>query len=297
MSHCQEQRNTGTSGAYPVGDASTSVQVFADPVHQQSYTGFDCRTMPADDEAISVSDYNDENLLDTNLSAVVDPIEQLLMSSTTSFNDLEHDVNININLKGDAFGQHVFPDSADLFYSHADVLTSSPTSDNPLMTANYFTNNESIYQMYQDADCNSLHDYSSISNIIYTKKVKEKLRRQRYASAVDLTPDPDPIPKPSKVFKTPSSSNLSTTRRLKLRSKSLGAIILNKDCSASTIKASPADIIDPTSSTTTSSAITTTTRQYQQLSNGKRSGSSSPTSKATNPFYHPPEILKRLTNP
>ena len=274
MTQYQKQDLSASNTAYQVSDPKPNVPIFADQVNHNS--GF---SLADDDTAtnfsINLSDDNDENkIAQSNIAMAIDPIEQLLMSTSISFNELENDFN-------DPFGPSIFPDSTQLYYSQPGVVNSSPTYNHPFMMDNYFIDNESIYQMYQDTDCNSLQDYSSISNIIYTKKMKEKLRRKKHASSAELTiTTTSDMAKPLKVFKTSSSLNLTNSRRSNLRSKSLSAIIPQKNINTTNAKAGSADPIGifppPTD---------------------KTFENSSPTSKATNPFYHPPEILKRLANP
>ncbi|ODQ45581.1 hypothetical protein PICMEDRAFT_73098 [Pichia membranifaciens NRRL Y-2026] len=269
-----EKNPSASNTAYKACDPNLNVPIFADQVHHNS--GFSL----VDDEnatnfSINLSDDNDENrIVQSTLTMEIDPIEQLLMSTSASFNEFENDFN-------NPFGPSTFSDSNQLYYPQAGVVNSSPTYNHPITMDNYFVDNEAIYQMYGDTDCNSLHDYSSISNIIYTKKIKEKLRRKRHASSADLTVTTTSDPaKPPKVFKSPSTLSLANSRRVNLRSKSLGAISSQKNINTTSVKAGSADPIETF-----------------PLPTGKISGNSSPTNKATNPFYHPPEILKRLANP
>ncbi|GAV29781.1 hypothetical protein PMKS-003284 [Pichia membranifaciens] len=274
MTQYQKQNLSASNIAYQVCDPNPHVPIFADQVHHNS--GF---SLADDDTAtnfsVKLSDDNDDNeIVQSNNAMAIDPIEQLLMSTSISLNELENDFS-------DPFGPSIFPDSTQLYYSQPGVVNSSPTYNHPFMMDNYFVDNESIYQMYQDTDCNSLQDYSSISNIIYTKRMKEKLRRKRHASSADLTiTTTSDIAKPPKVFKTSFSLNLTNSRRSNLRSKSLSAISPQKNTNTTNAKIGSADPIGITPPLT-----------------GKAFENSSPNSKATNPFYHPPEILKRLSNP
>jgi hypothetical protein len=209
----------------------------------------------SDSENIENNDVN--TLIDSQFSELSDdPIEQLLMTSTFSnYNDF----NDSIDLK---FPQEQFDDYPQIYQLFSNK--------------SFATDYDSLYPSNDLTDCDSLHDYSSISNIIYTNKMKEKLRKKRHSST-DLTlSSPTNKQSQSKITKSNfsnsnnnSSLSLSLNRNHKLRSKSLGALSLSTNPALMSMK----------------------TDHSSRYIN-----SASPTSRATNPFYQPPAILKRLSN-
>lgn len=281
--------------SYKDSGSENNVQIFFDPAHTHlNKTSTTINTQ--------ISNYNDENVKPSNLT--VDPIEQLLMSSSTNFHgyDQLEDSPIfssdefsifNDFLPANYLEQQNIINSSPTFKSDNsqnfyDSNTTSPDVNSSLLLTGHFTDNESIYKMFQNSDCNSLHDYSSISNIIYTNKIKEKLRKKRYASVDLASPSPQPpssssssSPSPppvstklatsSRVLKPRPSSSLINSRRLKskLRSKSADTIHLLR--------------------------VDSTIKLNEDLG-CKSSGNTSPNGKAINPFYQPPDILKRLSN-
>lgn len=244
--------------------SNSDIQIFKDPVENLHLkNNFDLNSINTN---INLSDDNDENhSIDQDLTNSIDPIERLLMSNSVS------------PIKDDVSDLNNHFDPSQFNYLQNQFVNSSPTYNYPVSMDTYFLDNDSIYDMYQDLNCDSLHDYSSVSNIIYTNKIKDKLRKKRNSST-DLSLQPKQpsissnvsslsslsLTSSCKVCKnnsTPTNSN-PNSKRYKLRSKSVGAIISQK-----------ADI----SNSNSNEPIINTT-------------------KAINPFYHPPEILKHLSN-
>lgn len=204
-----------------------------------------------------VEEENDENYInDENLSlytSLDQQFEELLMVSSLSS-------------ESSSFVSDISPkqEFENPFY---DYFQSQNSNSSPM------TNKLDIFYDLNgtDSDYNSLDDYSSISNIIYTNKMKEKLRRKRHSSTE--------IP-PTKVNKN-ANVNTHTKSRSKTIVPSLNlkyqSATRNKSCVsiASQSILSMSLLPSPASSTT---SLTT----------------SSPSAKAVNPFYQPPAILRQL---
>lgn len=215
-----------------------------------------------------------------------DPLEALLMSSTSFF--LTNDVTINSvdcqyildnenanandnNDDEDGNGGNEVSDGIDLAYSRDSPLNNSPTY-NP-ENSSIFSDINSIYQI-NDAnslsDCNSFDDFSTISNIIYTNKMKEKLRKMRSSSSDLSLFSNSKISKTSNANNTIAQSSSLLNKRQQSRSNSVDSLIIQSNHLASFSKAS-----HPT----------------------KRKNLPNITiERATNPFYRPPDLLKRLSN-
>lgn len=111
---------------------------------------------------------------------IVDPIEQLLLAS-----NFESPLPTPTSL---------FENDEFCFNPYDPSLTNSTNNSNSSSIFDYdenfsiFTDNQSIYQFYENNDdCDSLHSHSSISNIVYTNKVKEKLRQKKNMISSDLS--------------------------------------------------------------------------------------------------------------
>lgn len=219
-----------------------------------------------------------------------DPIETLLMSSTYSFLENDRDSISQFDLKilnqnddADDINDNEIAEKSDneigLSYIQFPIANDSPTYqyENPGMSNSFF----SIYQVNDNdsfSDCNTNDVQSTISNIIYTNKMKEKLRRKRsYSSDLSLFSD-------SKISKSTNSvhsmSAISSTTQL--------SPLLNRRQQA---------ISKSISSPNIRSNILSLSLSLKPAQSIKQMNCPSPTNaRARNPFYRPPEILKRFSS-
>lgn len=266
LNNFTSEHYNSTSLFYPIHEPNSDVHIFVD----KEYSSLDRSNIQNENE-FHIDNENDENIpfeikdiyyenCDNTIgfSDSVDPIEKLLMSTASTASAF---TTIN------AFD---FKMPSDLYTSQTYSIDFSPTygtKDSDVFES-VFNDNESVYQYYENNDCDSLHDYSSISNIIYTNKIKEKLRQKRHS--VDLATSISASNLINKDSKKISKNNLlnNNSRRSKSRSKSVGSIALSRVNNLS---------------------ISLSTETI----NG---GDSTSIGKGTNPFYHPPEILKRLSH-
>lgn len=175
----------------------------------------------------------------------------------------------------------------DMLYCPPSFQTNSSSTSALVSDAISFSDNDSRNSLENsdgdvDAGCNSLQDFSSMSNIIYTNKVKEKLRRKRQSSAdllstaeVPSYPTTAGAKKQSKITKISTdlqSSTSSSTLSLNLSLQSNSVNISNR----------------PT--------LKLRSKSLGFMSLSPSHGGISPGGRATNPFYQPPAILKNISN-
>ncbi|GMM48449.1 hypothetical protein DAPK24_050470 [Pichia kluyveri] len=275
-----------------------------------------------------------ENIEITNnnqLSNDIDPIEQLLMGSDYP-NDTNQDTffinNVTIKTNDDDDDDDDDDQNEDIIQDNSqfDDLTFFPNEFN--LNQNFDENSFDFPNTYEiphnnlsttsfetlPSNYNSLHDFSSVSNIIYTNKIKEKLRKKRHSS-VDII---------STISNTSSLSPMS--RRNSKVSKSYFDLNSSLSSSASSTPTTPIDDIQNLTlhlSKSSNSSFTSNLNSNSNLklnsklrsksvgsfvlstlnslsmsksNNSTQRITSPPNSRATNPFYQPPAILKRLSN-
>lgn len=211
---------------------------------------------------------NDENLLnDSDLSDSYDPLEELLLltPSTSSY-------SIHAN---------------DQFLDFDNPLNQPLPPSDPLWTTSSYLPPHSTEPLLEES--------STISNILYNNKMKEQLRKKRNSST-DLTSNLKNrysgslhshsnsslnLNKPQRITKPVSPESKRSNQTInRFRSQSVSAVPL----------LTPLPSFNSTSSSFSSTSSPSLKIQKDRV------GSISPNTKATNPFYHPPAILKRLSN-
>lgn len=212
-----------------------------------------------------------------------DPLEQLLMTPFITDEDSTISSNFYFNFMST---------NNDMLYCPPSFQTNSSSTSALVSDAISFCDNDSRnslenYDGDVDAECNSLQDFSSMSNIIYTNKVKEKLRRKRQSSADLLS-----------TTEVPSYANslIPTTAGAKKQSK---VTKMSTDLQSSTSSSTLSLNLSLQSNSVNISNRPTLKLRSKSLgfmSLSPSHGGISPGGRATNPFYQPPAILKNISN-